>query len=64
MKEKNWYRFRDGSFVKAKTFAAAKARKIAEIEAEEERPDGWHACTCLGFQHQPGCPEMDGVIPF
>ena len=69
LRPKEWYRFLDGSFVKAKTFEEAKAKKIAMIEAETEQDDGWHACTCLGFQHRHDCPvqkemEARGEIPF
>jgi hypothetical protein len=52
---KPFYRFRDGTFTKADSFAEAKRIRIAEIQAEEEE-DGWHACTCLGFDHRWGCP--------
>jgi hypothetical protein len=54
---KPFYRFRDGTFTKADSFAEAKRIRIAEIQAEEEKEeDGWHACTCLGFNHRWGCP--------
>jgi hypothetical protein len=53
---KPFYRFRDGTFTKADSFAEAKRIRIAEIEAEEEETDGWSTCTCLGFDHRWGCP--------
>jgi hypothetical protein len=56
---KPFYRFRDGTFAKADSFAEAKRIRIAKIEAEEEETDGWHACTCLGFDHRRGCPVKD-----
>lgn len=63
-KKKSWYRFQDGTFVKALTFEIAKAKRIAQVEAETEQEDEWHACTCLGFEHSYDCPEKGDEIPF
>jgi hypothetical protein len=63
---KPYYRFRDGTFVKADSFADAKRIRIAKIQAEEENEEnGWHACTCLGFNHKWGCPvQAAQPVPF
>ena len=45
-------------------FAEAKAKFIEKIEKEREDPESWTPCTCLGFSHRHGCPEMEGVITF
>lgn len=52
-----FYRFKCGVFVKADTFAEAKAKFIERIEQEIEDKDQWHKCTCVGFQHHWDCPE-------
>jgi|TARA_R110000850_G_scaffold204586_1_gene330810 hypothetical protein len=61
-----FYRFNDGTFVKAESFADAKRILIATIEAEEEKEKhGWHACTCLGLSHRQGCPvQAAHGVPF
>ena len=62
---KPYYRFADGTFVKADSFEEAKRILIAEIEAEQEDENSWHSCTCLGLSHRPGCPVQDAIgIPF
>lgn len=62
--QKVYYRFDDGSFVKAKTFEEAKNIKISELNAEIEDPESWHECTCLGLSHNYDCHVMKDIIPF
>ena len=52
-----YYRFPDGCFVEAETFAEAVKRRIEDIMAHEEDPEQWHRCTCLGLSHRLDCPE-------
>jgi hypothetical protein len=59
-----FYRFRNGVFIEADSFALAKIMLIAQIENEQEVDKRWHKCTCLGFNHRFGCPEQSTEIPF
>jgi len=60
---KPYYRFADGTFVKANSFEEAKQVLIAQIEAEQEKENRWLACTCTGLSHRHGCPvqEAEGI---
>jgi hypothetical protein len=59
-----FYRFRNGVFIEADSFALAKIMMIAQIENEAEKANSWHKCTCLGLDHRFGCPEQSKEIPF
>jgi hypothetical protein len=62
---KPFYRFNNGTFIKAASFDEAKRILIAEIETEKEKDKNWHACTCLGLGHVFGCPvDAANGIPF
>lgn len=57
-----YYRFKDGSFIKAETFKEAKEIKLALIKTEPEDLKRWYKCTCLGFSHRSDCPEATPVL--
>ena len=59
-----FYRFDDGTFIKADSFEDAKRKKIERLEAETEDKAEWHKCTCLGLEHQWGCVAKPRYIPF
>lgn len=52
-----YYRFKNGVFVRADSYAEAQAKLIMTIRNEQEDVTQWYKCTCLGFGHREGCPE-------
>ena len=59
-----YYRFCTGTFIEADTFLEAQVKYIEKIIKESESAEGWHKCTCLGFQHHWLCPEKGDEIPY
>ena len=57
------YRFKTGGvFVEAENFEEAKAKLLADIEAEEEEEKNWHPCDCVGLTHRGNCKLW--VVPY
>lgn len=59
-----YYRFQCGTFIEANSFEEAKTTLMARIVDEQEVPENWTRCTCLGISHRYNCPEMDGVVTY
>lgn len=59
-----YYRFSNGVFIEADTFIEAQGKFVNKILDEQEDPERWHKCTCLGFDHRHNCPEASKEIPF
>lgn len=60
-----YYRFKCGTFIKAKSFKEAKKKFIKKIKDELEYENKWHECTCLGFSHRYGCHMINKEeVPF
>jgi len=55
--EHKYYRFRTGTFIKAKSFEEAKAKYVRRLERETEDESNWHECACTGFSHSHNCPQ-------